>query len=169
MTSSSRRPVFLTFLAVILFGHAFILPILTIVVLGSNPGTTITVGGEPALLGDHRGEMLLTMLVWWLIAFATAKGIWNRNPWARHGVASVLLVGQVAVALSGLYQRDTATIVGSAAFALLVWWYFYRKDSVRQYFDAWQRAAADKLLDAAVGDELERTLQTDVEESGERR
>ena len=43
------------------------------------------------------------------------------------------------------------------------------KESVSQYFDTWQRAATDKLLDAAAGDELERTLQTEIEESGDRR
>ena len=160
---------FLTLLAVVLFGHALILPVLAIVLLGANAGTKITINGEPALLENHRGGLLLTMLVWWLIAFPTAKGIWNRNPWARHGIASVLLVTYVGGAVLALYLRDAAMSVGSAAIALLTWWYFYRKESVRQYFDTWQRAAADKALDPGVGDELERTLQTEIEESGDRR
>ena len=80
-------------------------------------------------------------------------------------MASVLFLVIAFGGIQGVYLRDTLMIVLAALLSLWTWWYFYRKESVTQYFNPGLRAGEDRQFQSAVSEELDRTLGREVKDA----
>ena len=92
--------------------------------------TTFTYNGEIARIGDHRLEVLFSLLLWEIFAFAIAYGFWKRKRWSRHIIPAVHVV---ALVVSVVIDR-VPELLFVVLYVALVLWYFYGKDSVKEYY-----------------------------------
>ena len=136
MNDLPKRPILLALVALILSGHALILPIILVTFLLADANTPITINGEPALIGEHRLLVALSFVAWWCVAAALAIGIWKRKSWIRSAVTAVFLVPYVLAAVGLLVRGDILMFVIVSIFAYVIWWYLYKKPSVVLFFDA---------------------------------
>ena len=136
MADAPKRPFFLTLCAIVLSAHAVMLPIFVVKFVLLEANSTMILNDEPVHVGDHRIKLLVSLLVWWSIAFGLAFGLWKRRPWTRPGLCALFVIPYAIVALVGLIQLDPTLFLLSTAIAYLFWWYLYRKKSVVDYFNS---------------------------------
>ena len=92
--------------------------------------------GEPALMGEYRLLLFLSLAGWWCVAATLAIGIWKRMKWIRSALTIVFLVPYGAAVVALLIQWQILILLVDTVFAYLIWWYLYKKQSVVQFFDA---------------------------------
>ena len=136
MTILPKRPLLLALIALILSGHALLLPVFFVWTAFADYNTAITINGEPSQIGEHRLLLLASMVIWWCIAAAIAFGIWNRKRWTQTTIAVVFFVPYAVAAVASLIRLDFALFVICGLFAYSGWWYLYKKSAVVRFFDA---------------------------------
>lgn len=136
MNAPPKRPIMLVLVAFILSCHAIMIPFFLVMVLFADADTTIRINGEPALMGEHRLLLSLSLTGWLCVAATLAVGIWKRKKWTRSALTTVFLVPYVVAAVALLIRGQVLMLIVDTVFAYFIWWYLYKKRSVVQFFDA---------------------------------
>lgn len=134
MDKKSPLPILLSLIAVIFVGHALLIPAAFVMTAVADANAPLTYFGEPSRIGDHRTEMLVTMVVWWAVALAYVMGFWRRKKWLRPALAALFIAPFVLVALVSLFRLDPVLLGFGVLWSYAFWWYLFRKRSVAAYF-----------------------------------
>ncbi|AQA17284.1 hypothetical protein BST95_02640 [Halioglobus japonicus] len=122
---------FLAFFSLLLMGEAVLLPLIIGYFAFASGDTGVTLNGVETSIGEVRLEIVLSLFVGWLFVVAFAVGFWKGVPIARHGFVTIFVVLLVIIAVK---SSSLNVIPGMALWTGLLYWYFYRKTNVSNYF-----------------------------------
>lgn len=138
MPGKLSQPYFLLLLAVIFSFHAVFIPVFSLGLMLADDSTTMLYNGERIRIDDYRLSVIAPLLIWWPFALACAYGIWKKKVWARPTILSIFVVPGFLFSAVETNWSDPGEFVMGALLAVPFWFYLYRKQTVRDYFDVTQ-------------------------------
>ncbi|MEM8815741.1 MAG: hypothetical protein AAGE85_07920, partial [Pseudomonadota bacterium] len=123
-----KRPFVLGGFALIIWGQAFVLPILFFMFLLAPSDSPVSVSGVDVPMGEIRFQALSTMLIWFVFAAYVGPGLWRGKPKARHVAFAVYVAIPLVFIVASQEWNDIAWMV---VCDLIVGGYLYAAPGVR--------------------------------------
>lgn len=136
-----RKPAFVRLLTMFLALWTFCAVITTVGTMFGGAGT-YTVNGE-IVTRDEFMEMMRPVFAMLVLlvpaAGATAWALHRGKPWGRHAVMALICAATASPIVLGVGNPETPLlwapmIIAALAYAVLAFWYFYRKRNVVAYY-----------------------------------
>ena len=133
------QPILISLVALVFVGGCLLLPAMFVWTVFMNPDETIIFNGEAGPVSQFRVKMLAGILTTWLVCAPFAFGFWKKRKWLQPALMVYFSGSFALIALAFLIRLGLTISAAFAILAFLSWWYFYRKRSVVEYFDTFQR------------------------------